>query len=242
MEGKLLITGASGKLGREILNYLENLDNVLKPSSSELDISNEKSVESYFTRNKISSVIHCAAIASVSKCEQDLENAIKINALGTAFLVKEFNKYNKLGRFVYISTDYVYPCLDGNYKETDSLGPFTVYGWTKLSGEIAVNTLSNYCVIRTSFFNPEDIPFDTAFVDSFSSKMPIKELAKEVVKMLRDKFVGNVNIGHDRLSLFDLYKKYKSSIKPENMPLGGKRAKDSSMDISLWRSINKNGN
>lgn len=240
----ILITGASGKLGKTIISIGINERNILAPSHSELDITNKKSVEDYFKKNQIDEIIHCAAIASVLKCDQDPNKAISTNSIGTAYLVEEALKNSKI-RFLYISTDYVYPCENGKYKETDLVKPFTLYAWTKYGGELAVKNIPNHCIIRTSFFDPENIPFETAFTDSFCSKIPLKDIAENIIKLLDINFSGIINIGQDRISLYDLYKKYKPSIKPESMSElkeNIKRAKDSSLDVSLWRRIIKNGN
>jgi len=217
MDGKtLLITGASGKLGKEILRQGIKGRNVLIPSHQELDITDKKSLMDYFKKYSIDEIIHCVAIASVLKCEQDPSNAIETNALGTAHIV-EASSANPKTRFVYISTDYVYPCVNGNYKETDEVRPFTVYGWTKLAGEICVKKIKNHCIIRTSFFDPDNIPFDTAFTDSFSSKMPIAKLGSSVTQLLDDAFIGVINVGDERKSLYELYKIHKPQMKPDTI-------------------------
>lgn len=237
----LLITGASGRLGKAILSQKIEGRKILTPSHQELDICNKESIELYFNKYKIDEIIHCAAIASVLKCEQEPGKAINTNSIGTSYLVNLTMKNPSL-RFIYISTDYVYPGSIGNYKETDKLEPFTIYGFTKLEGELSVKNIKNHCIIRTSFFDPSNIPFDTAFTDSFCSKMPIAELAKAIIKMLKHDFIGVINVGDERISLYDLYKKHKSEIKPISLLDSKdqiKRAKDSSMDINLWREINK---
>lgn len=232
-----LITGASGKLGKAILAHGLRDRILLTPRRNELDITKKESVENYFDKHSIDEIIHCAAIASVAISEKEPAIAISTNSIGTAYLVEASSK--RKVRFVYISTDYVYPCENGNYKESDETKPFTLYGWTKLGGELSVKTLDNHCIIRTSFFDPNNIPFDTAFTDSFCSKLPISEIAKEVILLLKNYFVGVINVGCDRVSLYDLYKEHKHKIKPENMPVNQeiKRAKDSSLDISLWKSM-----
>ena len=64
--------------------------------------------------------------------------------------------------------------------------------------------------------------------------------------LLNNNFVGVINVGQERTSLYDLYKKYKPEIKPASMldsPEQMRRAKDSSLDIALWKKLMiKNGN
>src|SRR3989344_4752999 len=174
-----LITGAGGKLGKAILAYGIKNRNLLTPTRNELDITKKDSVDKYFNEHSIDEVIHCAAITSASICDKNPIEAIKTNSIGTAYLVDQCHEKDM--RFIYISTDYVYPSIQGNYKESDKTNPFNLYAWTKLGGELAVKNLKNYCIIRTSFFDPNNIPFDTAFTDSFCSKILITEIAKNVI-------------------------------------------------------------
>lgn len=232
-----LITGASGKLGKAIISQDLKDRILLTPTHHEMDITDIKSVYNYFDKHSVDEVIHCAAIASVGICEKDPIKAISTNSIGTSYLAQASVK--KGSRFVYISTDYVYPCEKGPYKETDEIKPNTVYGWTKLGGELSVKLLKNYCIIRTSFFDPNNILFDTAFTDSFCSKLLISEIAKDIILLLKSDFIGTINVGQKRISLYGLYKEHKPQIKPENMPVEGesKRARDSSLDISLWKNV-----
>ncbi len=236
----ILITGGNGKLGKALIKSISPKESILSPTRADLDITDSTSVSKYFETHKIDAVIHCAAIASVRICEKNSDLAVATNVIGTANILRESMNVPNL-RLIYISTDYVYPCTKGPYKETDYVEPFTVYAWTKLAGENLVRLHLNHCIIRTSFFQPENISFETAFKDSFCSKIPITELAEEIIKLLNGKFIGIVNVGQNRISLYDLYKKYKPEIKPELMPTEGlvKRANDSSLDISLWRKIKK---
>ena len=125
--------------------------------------------------------------------------------------------------------------------------PYNKYGFAKLGAETSVSLLKNFCIIRTSFFNPENIRFDTAAEDAYSSKLPIKELAKAIKFMLNSEFIGAINIGSERKSEYERYKEFKPKIKPckfkdvlkeAGIPL----AKDASLDISLWKRIHNKKN
>jgi dTDP-4-dehydrorhamnose reductase len=247
MRYNVLVTGSSGRLGKSLISNKSDNFVFLTPSRSELDITNKPNVEDYFKKNKIDAVIHCAALTDMKLCETNPNLAIDTNSSGTAYLVEACNK-SKI-RFMYISTDYVYPCVDGNYNETSKVEPFNVYAWTKFLGELFVRNVENHCIIRTSFFDPNNIPFDTSFTDSFCSKIPVQELSKEIIKILEGDFIGTINVGQDRISLYNLYKEYKPSIKPEllsNLKNSIKRAVDSSLDITLFKGLKskgyKNGN
>lgn len=234
----ILLTGGSGKLGKALIASPMGKSCVY-PTRAELDIMNRDNVTDYFSRNKFDAVIHCAAFTSMAECERNPGIALSTNVLGTSNLVCEAIKRPEI-RFVYLSTDYVYPGKAGPYKETDPTIPFTVYGWTKLGGECAVKTLRNHCIIRTSFFDPANIPFDTSPKDAFCSKIPLSELVDAINVVIDNDFVGTINIGQKRISLYELYKKYKPDIKPisiRDIPKGQQRAVDSSLDVNLWESI-----
>jgi len=237
----ILITGASGKLGLALLKYGFPDRHVLTPTHREMDITDYESVKRYFETNLIDEVIHCAAMTNMVECEKNPQQAMAVNLVGTANLVKEALK-KPATRFMYLSTDYVYPGKSGPYSESDPVNPFNKYAWTKLAGECAVKLLSNHCIVRTSFFDPENILFDTAPDDSFNSKLPIDELAHDILWLLRDTFVGTINVGQERASAYEILKKHKPTITKvtlEEMSKGliMKRAVDSSLDVSLWKKI-----
>lgn len=241
----ILLTGASGKLGTHITNS-KLINNIFNPPSDVLDITKPTTIKKIFEGKKIDAVIHCAALARMSICETDPGRAITINIVGTSNLVKQVieaeKRYQKKIRFVHISTDGVYPSVRGKYSEKDETIPYNIYGWTKLGAECVVRTLTNHCIIRTRFFDPNRIEFEKSATDIFTSSMPVSNLVKAIKKVLTMDFIGTVNIGHPRLSDFDRYRKYKKSLIPcthedivKDLPF--QIAKDASMNCSLWESL-----
>ncbi len=167
---------------------------------------------------------------------------------GTCNLVMEsMIKEKELGesiRFVYISTDGVYPGIRGNYTEHDETIPYNKYGWTKLGAEGAVNLLDNFCIIRTSFFDPNNIPFDASATDAYSSKVTTTYLVKAIGTMLNSDFIGTINIGGSKKSDYDRYKEFKPQLKPCKLDdimidLPFKLANNASLNSSLWEQIEK---
>lgn len=238
--GKILLTGGSGTLGSHIIKS-GLFKEMVAPGRDELDITSTESVERFFTKNDIGYVIHCAAMARVSECEQKPGDAIATNTLGTANLVKAVLK--KPGtKFVHISTDGVYESTSGNYSESSPTRPYNKYGWTKLGAECAVNLLPNFCIIRTRFFDPEKIKYDEYATDSYTSMLPVGELVKAIAIMLESDFVGTINVGSERISDYDAIRKYKPSVKPCKFEDIQKKtpfilSKDASMNTSLWKKI-----
>ena len=240
--GSILLTGGSGKLGGRILDLKGLKNGFLTPTRKEMDITEMDSVRRFFSRNDFSIVIHCAAMARMGECEKSPGEAVLTNVVGTANIARAAIENGS--RLVYISTDGVYSGKKGNYSEGDETIPYNTYGWTKLGGETAAKAVKNHCIIRTSFFDPEKIHFETAAEDMYSSKMEIGKLAMEIVRMAQSKFIGTVNIGEGREAEFERYRRYKPGIRKckfediqNGLDFGV--AKDSSMDCSLWRRLNE---
>ncbi|MDE2028721.1 MAG: sugar nucleotide-binding protein [Candidatus Omnitrophica bacterium] len=242
---KVLITGATGHLGAGLVAS-GFFPGALTPSRREMDICNAASVRRYFQGHTIDAVIHAAAMARMHDCQRDPAKALQTNLMGTARLVEgalsKEKKLKKSIRFVYISTDGVYPSTRGQYKETDAAIPYNEYGWTKLGAECAVNLLKNHCIIRTRFFDPNRIGFKTYTRDAYNSGVPLEELVRAVHQLLQSDFIGTVNVGGRRDSDYNRYKSIKPSIKPcllkdvqKKTPIALSR--DASLNCSLWRTL-----
>ncbi len=149
---KVLITGANGQLGSEIKDISVHYPYEFIFTSKEyLDITDFKSVHSFFEANKIDFVINCAAYTAVDRAETDIENVVKLNfeAVKNLALITREHK----SKLVHISTDFVF---DGKkntpYTENDDTNPLSIYGKSKLSGEEAISHNADTAVIiRTSW-------------------------------------------------------------------------------------------
>ena len=149
----ILITGASGQLGSELQAIAGQYDYVFHfKNSNALDITNHELFEQFVVDYKINVIINCAAYTAVDKAESEPELANAINHLAVKNMA-EVAKAQQI-KLVHISTDYVF---DGtNYKpyvETDATNPQSVYGQTKLDGELAIQAVnpSNSIILRTSW-------------------------------------------------------------------------------------------
>lgn len=244
----ILLTGGSGNLGRAIIRS-GVLPDVMVPSHGELDITKKDVVARFFEEHDVDAVIHSAAVVKMSESENEpwKQQAIETNIVGTCNLVEEVLKREKQGkkiRFIYISTDGVYPGTKGNYREDDPTVPYNNYGWTKLGGESVVNLLTDFCIIRTSFFDPSHIPFETSATDMYASKMSVYDLPKDIKLILQSNFTGTINVGDRRSSYYDRYRECKPSLRPttfaevlKNVPI--RMAKDASLNTGLWKEIKK---
>ena len=162
---KVFVTGVAGQLGYDVVNELIKRGHTAVGSdiveSAEinsqyvpLDITDKEAVERVITEINPDAVIHCAAWTAVDAAE-DEENIGKveaINAGGTENIAKACKMVNC--KMLYISTDYVF---DGQGTEpwkadcTD-YKPLSVYGRTKLEGELAVKAnLDKYFIVRIAW-------------------------------------------------------------------------------------------
>ena len=211
---KILLLGGNGKLGKEIIKS-RLFNQIYYPSKNTCNLQNKESIKVLLDDFKPTHIINCAALARRKLCEDRPNEAISVNIIGTSQLVQsilEFRTKNKEPRLLHISTDAVYHCGRGNYDEFDPTIPICNYGWSKLGAECAVRLLDNYLIIRTRFFNPDDIPFIDAANDIFTSSIPISKLVSYIYKLISVNYVGVLNIGDKSQSDFDKYKVHKSDI------------------------------
>ncbi len=149
----ILVTGANGQLAREIKAIAaRNTDNhFLFATKDDLPIENREAVELFFEKHRIDYCINCAAYTAVDKAESEKEKAFLINAYAVEGLA-EICKFHKV-KLIHISTDYVYDGSAGlPLKETDEVGPVSVYGSSKLQGEeLAMKQNPSTLIIRTSW-------------------------------------------------------------------------------------------
>ena len=149
----ILITGCNGQLGNEIqLLEKENPQHQwFNTDVQELDITNMDAVRLFVQEHQIDGIVNCAAYTAVDKAEDNEELCTKLNAEAPAYLAKAIG--DRGGWMIQISTDYVF---DGThhtpYVEDDDTCPNSVYGRTKLVGELNVQKFCEQSVIiRTAW-------------------------------------------------------------------------------------------
>lgn len=150
---KILITGANGQLGRELSKQYKEKNNIelILTDVADLDITDVEAVYEFVNYNKPEVIINCAAHTAVDKCETDIDMAYKINTIGPKNLASAANSIG--AEIVQVSTDYVFDG-GGNKQltEFDEPNPQTVYGKTKLEGEIIVTKLNpKHYIVRTAW-------------------------------------------------------------------------------------------
>ena len=149
----ILVTGCNGQLGNEMqLLEKENPQHTyFNTDVAELDIADQDAIERFVLENDIDGIVNCAAYTAVDKAEDNEELCTKLNAEAPAYLAAAVGKRG--GWMIQISTDYVF---DGTqhtpYVEDDDTCPNSVYGKTKLVGELNVQKLcENSVIIRTAW-------------------------------------------------------------------------------------------
>ena len=181
---KLLITGASGQLGRALLNQAGQTDNIetFPFSSKDLDITNEALVKEILFRLSPDVVINCAAHTAVDACETDAKNAYRINALGPEYLAKACEACG--ASMVQVSTDYVF---DGTkrtpYIEEDIPNPQSIYGSAWLYG-------SGHNFVRTMLGLAQDQKAIRVVNDQYGTPTSHLELARMLLYLIKTKNYG----------------------------------------------------
>jgi dTDP-4-dehydrorhamnose reductase len=231
---KTLITGSTGKLGRELKRIL--LD-ALTPTHNELDIRNKTNVNEYLKINMPNSVIHCAALTGIKQCEENKQLAYETNVVGTENLVKSCLEHVPDCYFVYVSTACVFYGDRGNYTENDLPYPKNYYSFTKTLGEFVVreSPIKRWLIVRTNFVERTKWMYEKAFTDRFGTYLFADDVAAAINDVMAHGLTGTVHIcGEEKLSMFDLAKLTTPEIKP--MTISDYNGPPLTMDMSL-RSI-----
>ncbi|MGH4118085.1 dTDP-4-dehydrorhamnose reductase [Clostridium sp.] len=202
---KLLITGANGQLGRELTKQYKEKINVelILTDVLDLDITNVSKVYSFVNGNKPDVIINCAALTAVDKCESQLDLAYKINTIGPKNLAMAANEIG--AEIVQISTDYVFGGnISKSLTEFDEVNPQTVYGKTKLEGEILVKNLNTkHYIVRTAWLYGDGNNFVKTMLNLSKTNKTLKvvndqrgtptsavDLARVIIKLVEDKNYG----------------------------------------------------
>lgn len=152
---KVLVTGVKGQLGFDVVNELEKRGHVaVGVDIEEMDITDSASVDRVMKEASPEAVIHCAAWTAVDLAEDEdkQEKVHQVNGVGTENIAKVCKELDI--KMMYISTDYVF---DGQgekpwHPDCKAYAPLSVYGKTKLEGELAVSgLLEKYFIVRIAW-------------------------------------------------------------------------------------------
>jgi dTDP-4-dehydrorhamnose reductase len=149
---KVVVTGAAGQLGQDVLLELERKNHqAFGANRQKLDITIEEDVIAYINDVKPDVILHCAAYTNVDAAEENEDVAYQINAIGTENLAKAAKQTG--AKMLCVSTDYVF---DGTatepYEVDEPTKPLGAYGRTKLAGEqLLQKHLDEFFIVRTAW-------------------------------------------------------------------------------------------
>ncbi len=178
---KILITGATGMLGRRLVEVFQTRDTVFGFGRADLDVTDLDQVRHTVARLEPDWTIHAAAFTQVDEAEEKVEEVYRVNAQGTRNVALASAESGS--RLVYFSSDYVF---DGEsnrpFREWDSPAPINQYGASKLAGEFMVKSIvPRHLIIRTSWlFGPDGT--------NFVAKIATRARAGESLRVVDDQW------------------------------------------------------
>ncbi|MBN2188928.1 MAG: dTDP-4-dehydrorhamnose reductase [Chitinispirillaceae bacterium] len=133
---KLLVVGHNGMLGQEMVRAARRAGHEVSGADfPDIDITRQESIQSCFAAERPRAVVNCAAYTAVDACETDRERAFAVNARGAGLVAAAAEGCG--AAFVHFSTDYVFDGRKSSpYVESDPVNPASVYGRSKLEGEL----------------------------------------------------------------------------------------------------------
>ena len=200
---KIWITGAEGHIGTALLDLLEGVEYQLLPTDiEEVDITKIDEVTQFVHVNRPDVVINCAGLTDVQECENNVDEAYRVNAIGVRNVALAANEVN--AKVIQISTDDVFDKESRiPYNEFDNVHPRTIYGKSKEAGEkILTQLLNRFVIIRSSWIYGIGRDFvDEVLRNVGQGKMEVPNnqyaaptSAKELAKVIRY-FIDNEEYG-----------------------------------------------
>ena len=178
-----LLLGADGQLGRSLQDVLTAAEiSFIAAGRSDVDITNITSIETAVKRIAPTVLVNMAAWTDVDGAESHPDEALLVNATGAENVARVAAKYGI--PLVHVSTDYVF---DGTqttpYKTDDAVNPLSVYGTTKLQGELLVQAAhpDGSWIVRTAWLYSQ-------YGKNFARTIARKALAEENLSVVNDSF------------------------------------------------------
>lgn len=223
MHKRYLVTGATGRLGYDVVRELNKLGiyDILALGSKDLDITNERLVHKIITEYAPEYIIHCAAWTKVDEAEEKKEACYDVNVNGTKYITDAAREVG--AKLTFISTDYVFDGTKNTpYEVTDSVCPVNYYGYTKALAEDIVRSYNKHFIVRTSWvFGIHGKNFVKTMLnlsktndsirvvgDQFGTPTYTKDLAETLVKMQETKKYGTYHATNDGMTNWADFAKY----------------------------------
>ncbi len=149
---RVLITGAAGQVGRQLLRDVPDTAEAIGLSRTELDLTDAVAVERHVLTYRPSVLINVAAYTAVDRAETEVDQAFATNEAAVATLAQICAKHRI--RLLHISTDFIFNGSAGRpYVADDRPDPLNVYGASKLAGERRISAQAglDWTIIRTAW-------------------------------------------------------------------------------------------
>ena len=201
MSKSILVTGGNGRFAK-IFKKENTLLDLKFLSKKEFNILSLNSIEKSLIKYKPKILINTAGLSRpMNQHEKNISKSIDLNIIGTANVVKMCKKYDV--KVIYFSTNYVYDCIKGNFKETDGIKPINNYGLSKMGGEASVLMYKNSLVLRIQM-TEKPFAYKKAYTNVYSNYMFHEELVKILPKLINN--FGIINVGGKSRSAYDFAK------------------------------------
>lgn len=177
---RILVLGSRGRLGAALIRQWSKSHDVKGLARPELDVSNLKALADLLQEEVYDVLVNATGLTNVDRCETDQQEAHTVNAAAPEVMASYAAAHG--ARFIHFSTDYVFDGLkETPYTETDAAKPLSIYGQSKLAGEIATTTASiRHLAVRVSWVFGYD---KSSFVDMIAGRA----LENERVEAIGDK-------------------------------------------------------
>ena len=176
----IVITGAGGQLGCELLRQTNSTDvKVYAFDRQQFDITQENRIKQILARLSPAVVINAAAYTHVDRAEDEPDQAYAVNTDGPAYLARFCADHRHA--LIHFSTDYVFDgTTDRPYRESDPIAPLGIYGQSKAKGEAAIRSaLPEHIIVRTSWLY-------SAFGHNFVKTILKQAAEKKALKVVAD--------------------------------------------------------
>jgi dTDP-4-dehydrorhamnose reductase len=218
--GSIIITGISGLAGGHLARRLNGRYPLIGISRhpgigmdstfiASLDLTDFGGLQSFLEKNAFDTIINCAALADVDRCEIEHELAFAVNTQTVMIMAEFCKKHNRL--LIHLSTDYIFDGKAGPYAEDAIPNPINYYGVTKREAEEAiVNSGCPHIIVRTNhlYGNLASGPSNLvrwllgakdkeiiAADDQFNNATWAGNLADAIIELMESDFRGVINIG-----------------------------------------------
>lgn len=151
MQRQIIVTGADGQLGRELLHCAPEGVDCLALGRGQLDITDADAISAVLEQVRPQALINTAAYTAVDRAESEPDVARRVNGMGPALLARACAAAGC--RLLHLSTDFVFSGESGRpYRPASETGPLGEYGASKLAGELAVReALPGALIMRTGW-------------------------------------------------------------------------------------------